>query len=269
MKSYGEVLVKRWIELWIDNASPIWKALSFNKPEVLINTRPRFLYGLELDFYIPSLKLAFEFQGEQHYQPQDYFRMSLSDFGQQVIHDIQKDLLCKKNGILLIRLNAWDLCQFKLLKQKIKNIMFSFYGYDWEEGRKIFPSAVRDEKTNKIIGCTIPSDLLSREHYILSIALRPIALFRFNSKEEFGKYTNNFRDKFSLHEKNCKEYYLKSENNGAKYSLKRTYCDLNWNEIFKKASSCPKFKEKLNQNLKARGGLSSDEVINHAVKMIF
>ena len=37
--------------------------------KILRHYRPDWLDRLELDIYIPSLKLAFEYQGQQHFHP--------------------------------------------------------------------------------------------------------------------------------------------------------------------------------------------------------
>ena len=41
--------------------------------EVIHHARPKWLEGQEFDIYIPELKLAIEYMGEQHYKPVDYF----------------------------------------------------------------------------------------------------------------------------------------------------------------------------------------------------
>lgn len=39
----------------------------FSEDEIQFHSRPEWLNGLELDIYIPQLKLAFEYQGQQHF----------------------------------------------------------------------------------------------------------------------------------------------------------------------------------------------------------
>jgi len=41
----------------------------FPHREVIFHSKPAWLNGLEIDVYIPSLKIGFEYQGEQHYHP--------------------------------------------------------------------------------------------------------------------------------------------------------------------------------------------------------
>lgn len=67
--------------------------------------RPDWLNGLELDFYYPEHRLAFEFQGGQHYTRRD-----------QKLRDGSKKRLCKAHGVLLIRIDAADLIYHRLAR---------------------------------------------------------------------------------------------------------------------------------------------------------
>ena len=86
----------------------------FNKP---FNTsRPNFLrnpvtssntsngdsFNLELDCFEPSLKLACEFQGQQHYKYIPYFHKSKEAFRNQQYRDELKRRMCRDNRINLI-----------------------------------------------------------------------------------------------------------------------------------------------------------------------
>jgi hypothetical protein len=73
----------------------------YPKQEVLQREHPHFLGGLELDIYIPTLKLAIEYQGQQHFYPVQAWG------GQKALHDVQerdarKAALCLEHGILLL-----------------------------------------------------------------------------------------------------------------------------------------------------------------------
>jgi len=50
-------------------------------------------YNMELDVYVEDLKLAFEYQGEQHYRP--IYGMG-TDFEQQQRRDQEKRVACKQ-----------------------------------------------------------------------------------------------------------------------------------------------------------------------------
>eukprot|EP01027_Heterolobosea_sp_BB2_P000282 GEZU01000413.1.p1 GENE.GEZU01000413.1~~GEZU01000413.1.p1 ORF type:complete len:468 (+),score=89.89 GEZU01000413.1:405-1808(+) len=60
---------------------------------------------VEFDIYLPSLKLAFEYQGEQHYEHVPVF--SGSSNGHQQRRDEQKAEICQRAGITLIVVPYW------------------------------------------------------------------------------------------------------------------------------------------------------------------
>ncbi len=59
-------------------------------------------YPLELDLYNDNLKLAFEYQGKQHYEFVKRFHGDESNFIKQQRRDIEKKELCMKNNVTLI-----------------------------------------------------------------------------------------------------------------------------------------------------------------------
>ena len=65
------------------------------------NKRYSFLDNLQLDFYIPSLKIAIECQGKQHFKPVAFYGGE-SAFVRRQYLDKKKLELCKKNNILLL-----------------------------------------------------------------------------------------------------------------------------------------------------------------------
>jgi hypothetical protein len=69
---------------------------------------------MELDVYIPVLKLAFEYQGQQHFKPIDLFG-GVEVYIKQVGRDRQKRVLCHQNGVILIEVN----CDEPLSKEAI------------------------------------------------------------------------------------------------------------------------------------------------------
>lgn len=62
---------------------------------------------LEFDFYIPSLNVCIEYDGEQHFKPQAHFGGE-ERFKTDKIRDEIKNKYCKDNDIELIRIPYWD-----------------------------------------------------------------------------------------------------------------------------------------------------------------
>jgi hypothetical protein len=89
--------------------------------------RPKWLNGLELDGYNEELKLAFEYNGEQHeYYVPTFHKNGEEDFYKQQARDEEKRKLCKDNDVTLIEIpyefnykNEEKLINF--ISQKIKN----------------------------------------------------------------------------------------------------------------------------------------------------
>lgn len=72
--------------------------------KILRHYRPDWLEGLELDVFVPSLNLAFEYQGQQHFHPISLWGGSngLQNLQER---DKRKAKLCAKNGISLIAID--------------------------------------------------------------------------------------------------------------------------------------------------------------------
>ncbi len=66
--------------------------------------RPKFLQGLEYDGYNEALKLAFEYQGLQHYERIHFFHKKEGDFEKLQENDLRKEKLSKQAGITLIKI---------------------------------------------------------------------------------------------------------------------------------------------------------------------
>jgi len=88
--------------------------LLFPGEEALYNYRPVWLYGLELDVFLPRLSLAFEFNGDQHYVDTDF-----GPCAPQVKRDRNKRHLCREHEVGLVIVEAIDL-EYTKLRSKIK-----------------------------------------------------------------------------------------------------------------------------------------------------
>jgi len=83
------------------------------------NYRPNWLRGLELDFYFPTIRLAVEFQGDQHFIPTKDF----GDCKAQRRRDRAKTALTRENGICLVKVMAFDL-QYSRMRWLLKRALF-------------------------------------------------------------------------------------------------------------------------------------------------
>lgn len=76
----------------------IIELLAKNNIEYQFNVFPKFLHGLQLDFYLPQYNVAIECQGIQHFKEKHFFE------GLNIIleRDNRKRKLCEDNGIKLL-----------------------------------------------------------------------------------------------------------------------------------------------------------------------
>jgi len=91
----GEETCRAWLETYFGvgfpKANPAW----LKNP-----SRPG--RGLELDGYNEDLKLAFEYQGVQHYKPVKWFHLNPEAFQRQVQRDNEKKAQCAIRNIKLL-----------------------------------------------------------------------------------------------------------------------------------------------------------------------
>ena len=59
--------------------------------------------GLFIDIYLPRMGLGFEFDGEQHFKFIEHFHGDMKGFLRARKRDSEKDEMCEKKGITLIR----------------------------------------------------------------------------------------------------------------------------------------------------------------------
>ncbi len=75
--------------------------------EVLRGARLPWLGRQHLDVYVPDLGIAIEYQGQQHFQPVDFFGGEEA-YKKTVERDKKKAELCQANGIILLHLTYED-----------------------------------------------------------------------------------------------------------------------------------------------------------------
>ena len=94
----------------------------FPEKTIITHYTPTFLDGLELDFFIPDLNLAFEYQGQQHYKPIGHWGGGNKLLIQQE-HDERKKKLAKRKNINIIEISYDDHLTKEFIFKKIKNII--------------------------------------------------------------------------------------------------------------------------------------------------
>ncbi len=149
------------------------------------NYRPDWLHGLELDFFFPKLRLGVEFQGDQHFVPTKAFG---SQF-QQRKRDKQKFILCKVNGVKLLRLTADDL-RYGRLRGKLRKLKVTMLHGPKHHVKKVLGKLSEDYRKLLVEKFDSPSALSGEERkaarkrnidaYRVSKGLRPL---------EFVKHT--------------------------------------------------------------------------------
>lgn len=93
----------------------------FPKEKVYRHYRPEYLEYLELDVFIPRLKIGIEYQGIQHFKPIDHWGGKES-LARVIERDKKKKKLCLKNGVKLIYFYYYEELRRELVEEKIKNI---------------------------------------------------------------------------------------------------------------------------------------------------
>jgi hypothetical protein len=94
---------------------------AFDKQAVLHHYRPRFLGGLELDIFLPSLAVAIEYQGEQHFAAMEHWGGEKA-LARTIERDRTKQQLCQKHGIEILYLegDSWQFTEEHLRKLVLK-----------------------------------------------------------------------------------------------------------------------------------------------------
>lgn len=95
-ESKGETECRRSLE------SILKKPFAKARPDFLRNEVTGGVYNMELDCYNPELKIAIEYNGQQHYRFIPYFHRNKDRFINQRYRDVLKRKLCEENGVTLI-----------------------------------------------------------------------------------------------------------------------------------------------------------------------
>ncbi|MCZ4318406.1 hypothetical protein O4H26_05330 [Aequorivita viscosa] len=89
-------------EGWISETELFYRISDYFKDdEVIHHASPKWLGRQHLDIYLPSLNVAIEYQGAQHYEPIEFFGGQKA-FERNVERDKRKKQLCEKHKCVLI-----------------------------------------------------------------------------------------------------------------------------------------------------------------------
>jgi len=90
----------------------------FPSNTIIRHHRPGWLEGLELDIFVQELDIAFEYQGQQHYQSIEAWGGD-SALQQLQIRDARKRFLCQQHGVHLVEITYMDPLSVEFVKSKI------------------------------------------------------------------------------------------------------------------------------------------------------
>lgn len=186
------------ISIFLDNC--IWNCLSISEPKVYEQYRPQWLKRLELDIYIPKLGLAFEYQGEQHYE-----MLNDTEFLKRFLYDIQKSLICKKRGILLVKITASALSLGSIVRS-VLNGLNDFY--DKTEFDSNFNRIKRKHPHyDKRIICPLPPQYYSTKHSLIHKLINSFDYYNCENKESV---VDLYTDKVNLYREDINLLGLKN-----------------------------------------------------------
>jgi len=150
MSSYIQSLVKRQVKEWFPNE------------EILENYRPEWLIGLEIDIYLPNLRLAIEVDGLQHHFYTECFHKSKADFEMQVVRDYVKRKILNNEQIKTCRVSHGHDSMDKLWKgirstniidrkkMKINKDIESLMKKSWNENKNNYIENLDSIKLHKL-----------------------------------------------------------------------------------------------------------------------
>ena len=96
--------------------------LFFSDYEVIREAHTDWLGSQRLDFFIPALSLAIEYQGEQHFKPVERFGGQAA-FRESQLRDARKRRLCKENGVRLVYFTYTEDLTVEAVQKRLKRFL--------------------------------------------------------------------------------------------------------------------------------------------------
>ncbi|MGA9414148.1 MAG: hypothetical protein WBV60_05610 [Terriglobales bacterium] len=96
--------------------------LFFSDYELIREACPDWLGNQRLDFFIPALSLAIEYQGEQHFKPVERFGGEAT-FPETQLRDARKRRLCKENGVRLVYFTYTEDLTVEQVEKKLRRFL--------------------------------------------------------------------------------------------------------------------------------------------------
>ena len=124
IKGTGELISKEYYvgekeQCW-ENQKQMIKIVQSIFPSNKISKNNRsILDGLEIDCYLPELKLGFEYNGQQHYEWITAFHKTEDEFNAQKSRDIKKNELALQKGIKLITIRYDEPLTIEHIREKL------------------------------------------------------------------------------------------------------------------------------------------------------
>jgi hypothetical protein len=108
-------------EGWL-NETQLFRLLGAIFPErkVIREARPAWLGNQRLDFFIPDLSLAVEYQGEQHFKAVERFGGE-SALRKTRLRDARKRRICEENGVRLVYFTYADDLSVERVEKRLRN----------------------------------------------------------------------------------------------------------------------------------------------------
>ena len=126
IKGKGELINKKYYvgekeQCW-ENEKRMIKIVQQIFPDKKIEKHNRtILDGLEIDCYLPELKLGFEYNGQQHYEHVEVFHRTKEEFEAQLARDKDKLERAKAKGIKIISIKYDELLTEENIKKRVEN----------------------------------------------------------------------------------------------------------------------------------------------------